>query len=559
MRNKVQSWNWTKYLVTACTALLLTGLACVPSRGSAGVIHCSGSSWTISISGTELTLDGSRQCIGSLVVPDNITSLGASAFDGQSGLTSIYLPDSITSIGDNAFLGCSGLKSIRLPAGLQSLPINAFSGASALRSIALPKSLTSIGGSAFYHATALRSIVIPEGVTQLPDDLFNGASALNSVTLPSTLRVIGDNAFYGATSLTDITIPNGVTTIGQGAFSNNYALEYIYLPDSVTQLGADSFNRNLGLTTVRLSNQITSIPANAFYAANSLRNLRIPASVTSIGSSAFFGNNALESLTIPSTVTSIGSEAFKSSTSLHRIYLMDDSSLTYGAGAFDGLASEAQFFITSTSPSDDTMNMLTGANGGINFYQYTTGNRSLGFSGNGATSGDLPYVDNPMPGSTISFPENDGNLSKSGYAFAGWNTRADGKGTLYKAGKSYSAVTATQFYATWIKEAATVVDTSTFEFAKSSSKLTSSAKAALKKKSSSLKSAKSVTVIAGAGYLAHSTKLVTRNLALARAKEVKNYLVKLGVEKSRITTQVKIYAQGSAPKTRIVLRAILAD
>ena len=44
----------------------------------------------------------------SITIPDSVTSIGYSAFEGCTGLTSITIPDSVTSIGNCAFLGCSG-------------------------------------------------------------------------------------------------------------------------------------------------------------------------------------------------------------------------------------------------------------------------------------------------------------------------------------------------------------------------------------------------------------------------------------------------------------------
>ncbi len=46
---------------------------------------------------------------GTIIIPDNITSIGRGAFSYCSGLTSITIPDSVTSIGDSAFVNCNKL------------------------------------------------------------------------------------------------------------------------------------------------------------------------------------------------------------------------------------------------------------------------------------------------------------------------------------------------------------------------------------------------------------------------------------------------------------------
>ena len=75
--------------------------------------------------------------------------IGACAFDGCSGLTSLTLPAGITSIGSRTFRNCSGLTSLTLPVGITSISDNAFDGCSGLTSLTLPAGITSIGSYAF--------------------------------------------------------------------------------------------------------------------------------------------------------------------------------------------------------------------------------------------------------------------------------------------------------------------------------------------------------------------------------------------------------------------------
>jgi hypothetical protein len=56
------------------------------------------------------------------------------------------------------------------------------------------------------------------------------------------------------------------------------------------------------------------------------------------------------------------------------------------------------------------------------------------YNGNGATGGTVP-VDNTQyaPGATVTVLANSGNLVRTGFSFAGWNTQPDGSGTSYAA------------------------------------------------------------------------------------------------------------------------------
>lgn len=52
----------------------------------------------------------------SVTIPNDVTSIGSSAFYGCSDLTSVVIPNSVTSIGDEAFYGCERLASVTVNA-----------------------------------------------------------------------------------------------------------------------------------------------------------------------------------------------------------------------------------------------------------------------------------------------------------------------------------------------------------------------------------------------------------------------------------------------------------
>ena len=55
-----------------------------------------------------------------LVIPENVHTIAANAFAGQTEITSIVIPEGIVSIGDGAFAGCTGLKTLLMPADYYS-------------------------------------------------------------------------------------------------------------------------------------------------------------------------------------------------------------------------------------------------------------------------------------------------------------------------------------------------------------------------------------------------------------------------------------------------------
>ena len=65
-------------------------------------------------------------CIGNLTIPNGVTSIESSAFEGCDSLTGIAFPEGLSSIGPEAFQGCSSLDSITIPKSVSSIGEKAF-------------------------------------------------------------------------------------------------------------------------------------------------------------------------------------------------------------------------------------------------------------------------------------------------------------------------------------------------------------------------------------------------------------------------------------------------
>ncbi len=324
------------------------------------------------------------------VIPNSVTSIGNSAFSGNS-LVSFIIPEGVTSIGSDAFFNCKNLASITIPKSLNYINHFAFSGCNSLTSIAFPKSQKSVGNYTFSGCSSLASIVIPEEVVSIGNSAFAHCSSLTSITIPESVTNIYGYAFYNCTGLASIiskaatppacsddtsfgfidkSIPvyvpassvaayqaadgwseftNIRSYIASGTCGDN--LTWILTDEGEliiegTGAMADYDRENTtpwhdyksSIKNVSIKEGVISIGDYAFHECSKSTSITIPESVTSIGDYAFCQCCSLASITIPDGVTRIGEQAFYMCYCLTSITI-PESVTSIGECAFVGCSS----------------------------------------------------------------------------------------------------------------------------------------------------------------------------------------------------------------------------
>lgn len=176
------------------------------------------------------------ESVKSLFIPKNVRNIGYRAFRGCNGLLEIsidslntkydsrkdcnaiiesntniliagclntIIPTDIVSIGESAFDGCSGLSSINIPNSVKFIEKGAFTW-SGLKSINLPNSVERIGEYAFQSCKRMISVTIPESVIKIDEVAFSGCDSLKSVTIYGNEVYLDERAFASCSKLTDV-------------------------------------------------------------------------------------------------------------------------------------------------------------------------------------------------------------------------------------------------------------------------------------------------------------------------------------------------------------------
>jgi uncharacterized repeat protein (TIGR02543 family) len=216
-----------RILYVFLASALTLGLISVPAQASITSIQSCTFGGTFTISNGVVT--GATNCSGLAVIPEGVTEIGISAFEGQTQLINVGIPSTVTLIGAYAFAFNTQLAIVTFLNGssITEIPTGMFNETGSLQVFEIPNSVTTIRNFAFY-GTGLTSIVIPNSVTTIGNSAFYGSSNLHTVEMGTSVTTIGSTAFGLLPNLYSITLPSSLTSIGASAFLNSSSLSAIY-------------------------------------------------------------------------------------------------------------------------------------------------------------------------------------------------------------------------------------------------------------------------------------------------------------------------------------------
>lgn len=139
---------------------------------------CKGNDAVLYLNGEKLT---------SLVIPDNVTSIGSNAFSDCTGLTTVTIPNSVTYIGSGAFYNCENLKKVNITDLKSWCEISFGIGPQNTSGQPNANPFESSDADLYVNGEKITDLIIPETVTKINHRAFNGCS--NSFS--------ADNAFSG--------------------------------------------------------------------------------------------------------------------------------------------------------------------------------------------------------------------------------------------------------------------------------------------------------------------------------------------------------------------------
>lgn len=267
--------------------------------------------------------------ITSVVILDDVTTLGGRAFAGCTALTDVTVGAGVTQMDEQVFMECQSLFSVRFSG--TKVPAAALKDNTVVKYVYISSTCTEIGKEAFSGCTALLSVEgASAALVYIQDYAFTKCTSLSGIMDVPGLRLMGMGSFEGCTSIKQIVLPETLISIGAYSFRGCTALYDIQFPQrGDMQIGNNAFENCTSLNRVDLTEAVYSVGDAAFRSCTSLLSI-------SVGGQSSIGADVLAQCTnVTITVTgNLPEEAFKDSAALIKVVF--DGNKEIAKGAFSG-------------------------------------------------------------------------------------------------------------------------------------------------------------------------------------------------------------------------------
>lgn len=191
-----------------------------------------------------MAFDGCNS-LTSITIPNSVTSISQPAFNGCTGLTSMKVDSGNTKYDSrdncNAIIETerntliAGCKNTTIPNNVTSIGDSAFYDGYSLTSIIIPNSVTSIGLSAFYFCYGLTQVIIGNGVKSIEKKAFSRCSNIQDMYLYADwIPTTGTDVFYSSYTsyITTLHVPASLLSLYKSTSPWKDFKEIVALTDS---------------------------------------------------------------------------------------------------------------------------------------------------------------------------------------------------------------------------------------------------------------------------------------------------------------------------------------
>ena len=184
-------------------------LSFVPQIAAKAIYVVGGYSYTI-INDETISLCGWDYRTPGLNVPDSIANryvaaIADKAFKGDANLSSVNFDEAIRlkKIGRYSFADCTSLTGeVVIPESVTTMQISAFQGCSSLESVVINAGISTVYNQTFYKCTSLSSVTLNDNITTIREYAFADCPNLTYLAIPESVTQIYNSSFENDNNLT---------------------------------------------------------------------------------------------------------------------------------------------------------------------------------------------------------------------------------------------------------------------------------------------------------------------------------------------------------------------